>query len=86
VQVVKSVVACRARDATQVLATVIETQTVVVASICLLQRVNSIWLHVLGVRAFWQTTLRIVELRVVHLLLNVDWRTASTHLRRLLLR
>lgn len=84
VQIVEGVVAAGPCDSAQVLPAIVQAQAVVVANIGLLERINCVRLHVLRVGSFWKAALRVLELRIVHVL-RVDRRTTSAHLGRLLL-
>lgn len=84
VQIVESVVAAGPCDSAQVLPAVIQAQAVVVADIGLLQRINCVRLHVLRIGSFREAALRVLKLRIVHVL-RVDGCTTSAHLGRLLL-
>ena len=57
VQVVQSVVTARASHATHILPSVVETQAVVISTVCLLERINRVGLHVLWIVTFWKTAL-----------------------------
>lgn len=56
VQVVQSVVTAGASHATHILP-VVETQAVVISTVCLLERINRVGLHVLWIATFWKTAL-----------------------------
>lgn len=83
-QIIQSMISSGSRDSAEVLTSVVQAQAIVVANIRLLQRVNRIWLHVLWIGTFRKAALRILELRIIHML-RVNRRATAAHLRRLLL-